>query len=195
MKTSKVLLVISSFLVIGLALSACSGITQIGEPKGPGMGMDHGGMDRGGMQHEMPITDRTTFALAMIPHHQQALIMSGYAKSNTTNKEIFAIASQIISEQAPEIEKMTPWLNGQSVNNNMVMQGMLDQAQLQELSVAKGAMFDQLYITYMVMHHEGAIAMATKAASLGDQELATFSLAIIKAQSEEIATLHSIANQ
>jgi uncharacterized protein (DUF305 family) len=39
------------------------------------------------------------------------------------------------------------------------MPGMLTQAQLEELARAKGAEFDQLFLTYMIQHHTGAIIM------------------------------------
>lgn len=39
------------------------------------------------------------------------------------------------------------------------MPGMLTQAQLEELSEAKGAEFDRKFLAFMVQHHEGAVIM------------------------------------
>ena len=36
---------------------------------------------------------------------------------------------------------------------------MLTQVQLEELAAARGAAFDQLLLTYMIQHHEGATSM------------------------------------
>lgn len=39
------------------------------------------------------------------------------------------------------------------------MPGMLTDAQLKELDAARGAEFDRLFLTYMIQHHRGAVAM------------------------------------
>jgi uncharacterized protein (DUF305 family) len=149
-------------------------------------------MDHSMMGHTMTITDKKSFALAMVPHHQQAVVMSNFALKNTMNPQLLEIARQIIAEQEPEIQKMTPWLEGSPVNENMVMDGMLTTAQLAELSAATGSVFDRLYVEYMVMHHQGAITMAEIAITLPDSELVMFASAIIEAQTAEIQTLSQI---
>jgi uncharacterized protein (DUF305 family) len=39
------------------------------------------------------------------------------------------------------------------------MPGMLSEAQMQELEQARGLEFDRLFLTYMIQHHRGAVAM------------------------------------
>jgi uncharacterized protein (DUF305 family) len=39
------------------------------------------------------------------------------------------------------------------------MPGMLSEAQMQELDRARGAEFDRLFLTFMIQHHQGAVAM------------------------------------
>lgn len=41
----------------------------------------------------------------------------------------------------------------------MSMPGMLTDAQLKELDAARGTEFDRLFLTYMIQHHRGAVAM------------------------------------
>ncbi|CAA9361510.1 MAG: protein of unknown function DUF305, partial [uncultured Gemmatimonadaceae bacterium] len=41
------------------------------------------------------------------------------------------------------------------------MPGMLTVAQLQRLDRARGEEFDRLFLTYMIQHHRGAVAMVT----------------------------------
>ncbi len=41
----------------------------------------------------------------------------------------------------------------------MEMPGMLTAAQLKELNAARGTEFDRLFLTYMIQHHRGAVAM------------------------------------
>jgi uncharacterized protein (DUF305 family) len=39
------------------------------------------------------------------------------------------------------------------------MPGMLSEAQLRQLDQARGAEFDRLFLTFMIQHHRGAVAM------------------------------------
>jgi len=51
------------------------------------------------------------FSQMMIPHHSQAVEMSGYAETNTTNPDVLALAAKISAEQQPEIDLMGGWLH------------------------------------------------------------------------------------
>ena len=44
------------------------------------------------------------FAEEMIPHHEQAVLMSDIALTNSTSDEVLALARDIKAAQAPEIE-------------------------------------------------------------------------------------------
>jgi len=46
------------------------------------------------------------FAQMMIPHHEQAVVMSEFALTNTDNPEVLALAQEIMDAQGPEIEQM-----------------------------------------------------------------------------------------
>ncbi len=50
-------------------------------------------------------------------------------------------------------------MSGMSGMGGMVMPGMLTDAQLKELDAARGKDFDRLFLTYMIQHHRGAVAM------------------------------------
>ena len=52
---------------------------------------------------------------------------------------------------------MTMVHNG--VEHAMLMPGMLTDAELARLKAATGTEFDRLFLTFMIKHHEGAIAM------------------------------------
>lgn len=192
MKTSiRTLSAIAGFALIVFSLSGCITINESSGPKGKMMNPDM----HHGSSHSMSITDKKSFAEAMIPHHQQAIEISEYALTNTTNSEVLAIAEKIIGEQAPEIEKMTVWLEADSPDYSMMMDGMLSRAQLRELEAAKDSQFDALYVQYMVQHHEGAIAMAADALGIDDPELSEFANEIIVNQSAEIEELMSLLNK
>jgi uncharacterized protein (DUF305 family) len=46
-----------------------------------------------------------------------------------------------------------------SAMGGMMMPGMLSDAQLKELEAARGADYDRLFLTYMILHHRGAVTM------------------------------------
>jgi uncharacterized protein (DUF305 family) len=46
-----------------------------------------------------------------------------------------------------------------SAMGGMMMPGMLSDAQLKELDGARGADFDRLFLTFMILHHRGAVTM------------------------------------
>jgi uncharacterized protein (DUF305 family) len=185
-RTSKLMAFAVGAALLGLSLSGCVTVNTAGDD-------DMGGMDHGS-NHSMTIKDKQSFAEAMIPHHQQAIDMSEFADTNTSNPGILAIASKITSEQGPEIEKMTPWLEGKSVDSNMMMDGMLSPIQLSALRASKDADFDKLYVQYMIQHHEGAIKMAADALGVDDPELTDFANEIIVMQSAEIEELMALLN-
>ena len=128
-----------------------------------------------------------SFAEEMIPHHEQAVLMSDIALTNSTSDEILALARDIKAAQAPEIEQMSSW-EGVQVSTHMghMMDGMLSDEQIQQLRDSVGAAFDRLFLEGMILHHEGAIKMAADALGLNDQELTDFANEIIVTQSAEI---------
>lgn len=119
------------------------------------------------------------FMTGMIAHHAQAIVMSRLAPGNDASPSIRTLASRIINAQRDEIALMQTWLRdrGQPVpevsaeghtaashggmHHDAHMPGMLTEAQMAELSKARGADFDRLFLTYMIQHHRGAVSMVT----------------------------------
>lgn len=112
------------------------------------------------------------FMTGMISHHAQALVMSAHAEPNGASPAVRVLAARIINAQKDEIDLMQTWLadRGEAVpvvhagghmpgHGHAHMPGMLSQAQLKELEMARGAEFDRLFLTYMIQHHQGAVTM------------------------------------
>ena len=111
-----------------------------------------------------------TFAQGMIPHHEQAVEMSDVilAKGGI-DPRVTALAEQIKAAQAPEIETLTGWLADWGVadtgdtaggHDGHDMHGMMSEQDLQALEQAEGTDAARLFLTQMIVHHEGAVAMA-----------------------------------
>jgi uncharacterized protein (DUF305 family) len=117
------------------------------------------------------------FMSAMIGHHTQALLMAGWAPTHGARPSVRILAERIINGQHDEIGTMQHWLrdrrkpvpepgrtgnSGTSHDHHAQMPGMLTPAQLQQLDQARGSEFDRLFLTFMIQHHKGAVAMVQK---------------------------------
>jgi uncharacterized protein (DUF305 family) len=52
-------------------------------------------------------------------------------------------------------------MNMNGMQHEMLMPGMLTEAQLKQLDEARGKEFDRLFLTFMIQHHRGAVTMVT----------------------------------
>lgn len=72
----------------------------------------------------------------------------------------------------------------------MQMEGMLSQAQMRQLEQADGERAAHLYVSHMIAHHQGAIAMAEDELSDGQNPQAlALAAAIVEAQESEVQEL------
>lgn len=112
-----------------------------------------------------------TFAKGMIPHHEQAIEMAMLAEDRAGSREVKQLAASIEAAQDPEIQTMTGWLEtwgedvpehegGMDHGSGDDMFGMMSSQDMEELEAASGEEFDQMFLTMMTEHHEGAIEMA-----------------------------------
>lgn len=141
------------------------------------------------------------FASMMIPHHQQAIEMSHLATTRA-GVEVQKLASAIAMAQEPEIETMRGWLkawgehdaSGQHMDHmGHGMPGMVSRQTMAELDDAKGDRFDQLFLTSMIAHHEGAITMAAREKKNGRFPGAlSLADAIISTQTAEIKQMQAM---
>lgn len=146
-----------------------------------------------------------TFASEMIPHHEQATEMAGLAASRSTDPEVLALASDIEKAQGPEITTMKGWLRSwgkdmpaehgsmTGMDDGSAMPGMMSDTQMTQLAAASGAEFDTQFLTMMIEHHTGAIAMAKDEQTSGTYGPAVdLAATIATAQSAEIDLMKSL---
>ena len=144
--------------------------------------------------------DDVMFAQMMIPHHEQAVEMANMAldPDASSSVEVRELAVDIKAAQDPEIETMRAWLEAwgapqeapSAMNHDS---GMMSQGDMGTLASAEGAEFDQMWLTMMIEHHEGAITMARDVQSITeDEEVAALAEEIIAAQEAEIATMQAL---
>lgn len=130
------------------------------------------------------------FAQMMIPHHEQALLMSGFAETRSSNEEVKKLARQIYAEQEPEIAQMKLWLEKTNssidMGHDMGMNGMLTDSEIEAMKSATGKAFDRLFLEGMIAHHEGAIHMAEMIVDSDNTEAKKLGQSIQVTQQREI---------
>ncbi len=146
------------------------------------------------------------FMQGMIAHHAQAIVMSRMAESHGANPRVLRLANKIDQSQVSEILIMQQWLrsNGQSAPDTsswrtMHMTGMLTAEQMKELDASKGVAFDRAFLTYMIMHHEGALTMvkdlfATPRAGQ-EVDVNVFANDVVTVQTAEIGAMRQLLSQ
>lgn len=141
------------------------------------------------------------FVRGMIPHHAQALEMTGLVAERTGHETIRRLAGRIEVSQRDEIALMERWLErrGEALpaghDHGPLMPGMLTEQELARLREVSGAEFDRLFLELMIGHHEGALVMvADLFADGGGQEPELFRIAshIDADQRAEIARMRTI---
>lgn len=136
------------------------------------------------------------FAEMMIPHHEQALLMSEIALSNSESEEIRELATQIRDAQDPEIEQMKSWpAVNPTLHAGHTMDGMLTESEINQLRAATGPEFDRLFLTGMIKHHQGAIDMAQPVVDSKNSEVQLLAREIITAQEAEITLMRELLDQ
>lgn len=145
------------------------------------------------------------FAQMMIIHHEGATDMAGLAQQTSSNGQVRELAERINAAQGPEINQMRGWLEewGEPAPEDSDMSGMArdgmdtggtdQQAAMNALLKLDGTAFDKKFLSLMVAHHRGALAMATQQVSDG-QNAAGIELAksIIATQQSEIAEMQTL---
>jgi uncharacterized protein (DUF305 family) len=137
------------------------------------------------------------FAQMMIPHHEQAVLLATLAESNTEYSIILDLASRIADAQKPEIATMKSWLAeagaSEDMGHSMSMPGMISDDDMRALEMARNDEFDVLFLTHMIAHHEGAVAMANDViATTTNPDVITFANNVIAAQTLEIEEMQAL---
>jgi len=146
------------------------------------------------VQHTL---DDVRFMQRMIAHHAQAIQMVELLPSRTDREDMRLLARRIELSQADEIDFMRQWLRARGAAQPVVspspdrhaahhgaespdsMPGMLSGDEMSQLSAARGADFERLFLEGMIRHHAGALTMVRElfATSGAGQEVEIFSFA------------------
>jgi uncharacterized protein (DUF305 family) len=175
---------VAAVLAAALAAAACSRTSQESLQTSPGPAAGGDGLLSAVDQARAdsaryPYTEADIrFMSGMIGHHAQAIVMAGWAPSHGASPSVRTLCERIINAQQDEIVTMQQWLRDRRQPvpeadtttmamtmpmpgraHEMLMPGMLTDAQMQQLDQARGPEFDRLFLTFMIQHHRGAVSM------------------------------------
>jgi uncharacterized protein (DUF305 family) len=119
------------------------------------------------------------FVTGMISHHAQAVVMANWAPDRTESRAVRVLCARIVNAQTDEIVNFQQWLEDRGlpvpearpmptkvlmdgVEHEMMMPGMLTDAQMTALEQSTGVEFDRNLLTFMIQHHEGAVSMVNQ---------------------------------
>ena len=155
----------------------------------------------------------------MIMHHAQAVEMTALIESQTEKKDLRLLGARISKSQSDEIKFMKRWLEARGEperpstpgmpgmempgmdmsSHQMLMPGMLTPKQMDALRKAKGKEFDQLFLTGMIQHHNGALIMVKDlfdtAGAGQDAELFNFTTDVDSGQRAEIRIMQTMLGE
>lgn len=119
------------------------------------------------------------FAQGMIPHHQQAIEMTDMLMAKEgIDPRVVSLANQIKGDQGPEIQQLQGWLDDWGLSTTTMSpgsgmpgmpdhdmgdtsgSGMMSEQDMAALRDAQGVEASRLFLTQMIEHHKGAIAMS-----------------------------------
>ena len=160
-----------------LALSACAPAAQgpAASPPQPRVSASDARAAADSVRRSYTSAD-VEFMTHMIGHHAQAIEMARLTPTHDASPSLRILSERIINAQQDEIGIMQHWLADRlqpvpeatpaglkmkmdGVEHVMLMPGMLTEAQMKQLDQARGAEFDRLFLTFMIQHHRGAVAM------------------------------------
>lgn len=161
-----------SLLAAALVLAACAPLASLGAQASPPLsGVEQARQDS--IRRPYTAAD-IAFMSHMIGHHAQAVKMAGWAASHGASRPLQIFCGRIALGQTAEIGLMQQWLRERrqpvpeadargikmpGMDHYMTMPGMLSDAQMAQLDSARGVEFDRLFLTFMIQHHQGALAM------------------------------------
>jgi len=202
MRITSSLPAVAAATVLGLTLVGCSGNPASSTPPAS----TSSAAQPGAVSNDVDVT----FVQGMYPHHAQAVEMATMIEGRTTTPSVVQLATAIKGAQEPEMDTMTTLLKTWNKpapatagkmpasmpgmdHTSAAMPGMMSDADMNALAGLSGTAFDQKWLSMMVAHHQGAIAMATTEIQGGSsreaKQLATSIIAAQKSESQQMNAL------
>jgi uncharacterized protein (DUF305 family) len=127
------------------------------------------------------------WASMMVPHHEAGITLDDLALTRTDDVRVRHLAFEMNGYQGGELDELRRLARG--APSDMAV-GMPTAAEMADLAERHGPGFDRQFLTLMIRHHEGALAMAgAPGASARVHRLAA---TLVTVQTEQLARLRAL---
>jgi uncharacterized protein (DUF305 family) len=151
------------------------------------------------------VEEDVVFVRDMLHHHSQAIEMTGYVDERSSDEDVRMLAERMGVSQTDEIGQLEKWLQSRGEpardpdasheHTAASMPGLLTEDELDQLEAAEGEAFDELFLTFMIRHHQGAIQMVEELYAAGggqEPDIDTFARHVEADQAIEIARMQEM---
>lgn len=136
-----------------------------------------------------------TFVAMMVPHHESGIEMAKLAEKKASSDRIRKLAARIDQVQTRQVGDMKAWLTRHHAAPMQPPSAVrkMERQDLEMLHLAKGHLFDAVFLVMMRHHHAQAVSEAEDELHHGRNEFALRMAQMIKAgQTQEIATMNEM---
>jgi uncharacterized protein (DUF305 family) len=133
------------------------------------------------------------FVAAMASHHRLGIALVKQAETRAKSVELRRLVFEMHGYHHHEHSVLERWADDWKVEPAKTFPGEIPEVRLRELDFTIGIEFDLLWLTTMIEHHEGAIAISQRALeSVLGKEVERLALSTIDVQSAEIVRMRDL---
>lgn len=98
-----------------------------------------------------------SFIRSMIDHHFGGSMMASLCPGRATHRELLSLCRSIVEDQQGEVRLMRGWLGGWYRQDKVPSLDRRMAAMIRRMRQMRGAVFEQMFLEEMPMHHRTAI--------------------------------------
>jgi uncharacterized protein (DUF305 family) len=134
-----------------------------------------------------------TFVADMTPHHALGVRMADMALEKADDVRVREFGFTMGRYQQAEFDQLSAMATSWKATASGHAHGMLTPAEEAALAALNGRAFDKAWLEQMIIHHEGAVAMATSQVAAGSHVKAKAIAAnVATVQTKEIANMKAV---
>ena len=134
-----------------------------------------------------------TFVADMTPHHALGVRMADMALAKADDVRVREFGFTMGRYQQAEFDQLSAMATSWKATASGHAHGMLAPAEEDALAALNGRDFDKAWLEHMIIHHEGAVAMATSELATGsDTKAKAIAANVATVQTKEISQMKAV---
>ena len=134
-----------------------------------------------------------TFVADMTPHHALGVRMAAMALEKADDVRVREFGFTMGRYQQAEFDQISAMATSWKATASGHAHGMLTPAEEDALTALNGRAFDKAWLEQMIIHHEGAVGMATSEVATGsDAKAKAIAANVATVQTKEIAKMKAV---